>query len=413
MIDTLFIIIIQIAVILIATRGGSYLAIKIGIAPVLGELTAGIVLGPTLFGLLMPEAQAFIFPQVGSVNNEILQNLSWLGLIFLMFIGGLETNMGDLKENLGRALLISAGALFITLTVGFGFAQFLTPQIFPTSNQLALQLFFAIAMAITAIPVLIKILIDLQLLSSRFGVVIVAAGVIVDTAGWVLLALITHGSMEGFSIDHTAITVVQIIIFLIITFTLGRLILNRLVKLQVSDDALSTNFLAAVMALMLLGAATTQYMGIHPVLGAFSVGLMVGMWKLSHAIKEKIEDFAFSFFVPIFLANLGLRANLLLINTWELWGLTLIIILVFSMTTFLGGWLGSRIGRLKKLECFAAGIAVNMQGAMGLVAAKVGLDLGLIPANLYAILVVVAVVRTLISAFGLQIIRKPLLQKTQ
>lgn len=402
MIDTLLIFLLQIAVILVATRAGSLAAIKLGIAPILGELVAGIALGPTLFGLLLPEAQSFIFPGVNSPNYEILQSMSWMGLIFLMFIGGLEVDMSTVRTNFGRASLIAVCALVFSLGIGMTLASMLPHDVFPTPNHQAFDFFFAIALAITAIPVLIKILIDLNLLKTRFGAIIVVAGVIVDTVGWILLAIVIRGATQGFYITETLITCALIAAFLIATFTLGRFVFKRLVGLQGKEDDLSINFLAAVMALMLLGAAITHYLGIHPVLGAFAVGLMVGMWHLSSRIKEKIQDFAFSFFVPIFIASLGLRANLLLIDSWQLWGLTLFIIVIISLAKLFGGALGARLGGLGWAEAGATGIAANAQGAMGLVAATVGYDLGLIPSNLYAILVVVAVIRTLLSAFGLQ-----------
>jgi Kef-type K+ transport system membrane component KefB len=249
------------------------------------------------------------------------------------------------------------------------------------------------------------------LFNSRFGTTAVVAGVIVDTVGWIILGVVTRGTTAGFSLGATLTTLGLIAAFLAVTFTLGRFVLRRLVRLQETEDALSVNFLASVLALMLVGAAVTEYLHIHPVLGAFAVGLMVGMWRLSHRIKEKLADFAFSFFVPIFLATLGLRANLLLINTWQLWGITLLIVLVVSAAKYLGGGLGAKIGGMTWLESIAVGAAANTKGAMGLVAAKAAYDLGVIPANLYAILVVVSLARTLIPIFELQRVKPALLRE--
>ena len=164
------------------------------------------------------------------------------------------------------------------------------------------------------------------------------------------------------------------------------------------------------MALMLLGAAITDRLHCHPILGAFAVGLMVGMWKLSHRVKEKVSDFAFSFFVPVIMATLGLRANLRLINTWQLWAITGIIFVVLSVAKYTGGGLGAKIGGMTWTESAAVGAAANCKGAMGLVAAKVAYDLGIFPGNLYAMLVVVSLVRTLIPIFELQRLRPALLR---
>jgi Kef-type K+ transport system membrane component KefB len=254
---------------------------------------------------------------------------------------------------------------------------------------------------------------DLGLLNTRFATTAIVAGVVVDTVGWVILAIVTRGTTVGFSLEDTVTTFIYIAAFLIVTFTLGRFLLKRLVRLQVSEDALSTNFLASVIALMLIGAAVTEYLHIHPVLGAFCVGLMVGTWRLSHRIKEKLSDFAFSFFIPIFLATLGLRANLWLINTGELWLITLLIIIVVSIAKYSGAGLGARLSGMTWLESTAIGAAANTKGAMGLVAAKVAYDLGVIPGNLYAMLVVVSLVRTLLPIFELQRLRKSLLKEEE
>jgi Kef-type K+ transport system membrane component KefB len=406
--ETLLIFLLEVAVILVATRAGAYAAAKLRIAPVLGELAGGVVLGPSVFGALWPSLQRTLFPGPGDVNAEILDSFSWVGLILLMFVGGLEIGVGEWRRYLGRASLVAGGALVSAFAAGFALAGALPGSYFPTPDALAFRLFFATAVAITSIPVLLKILMDLKLIDTRFGTIAVVAGVIVDAAGWVILGIIARGTAVGFAVGETLKTVGLILIFLAATFTLGRFVFQRLVKLQRSEDALSVNFLAAVLALMLLGAAVTEYLDLHPVLGAFAVGLVVGMWRLSHRIKEKLQDFAFSFFVPIFLASLGLRANLLLLNGWALWAVVAATVVVVSAAKYLGGGVGARLGGLSWRESLAVGAAANTKGAMGLVAAKVGLDLGIIPANLYALLVVVSLTLTLIPAVHLQLMRRRL-----
>jgi Kef-type K+ transport system membrane component KefB len=228
-------------------------------------------------------------------------------------------------------------------------------------------------------------------LNTRFAKTAIVAGVIVDS-GLVIL-IVTRGTTVGFSLEATLTTCGYIVAFLVATLR-WEILLKRLVKLQGSEDALSINFLGSVLAMMLLGAAATEYLHIHPVLGAFSVGLMVGTWKLS-AASEKLSDFAFSFFIPIFLATLGLRANLWLIDSWTLWGITALIVLVVSFAKYFGAGAGARLSGMSWLESTAIGAAANTKGAMGLVAAQVAFDLGVIPANLYAMLVVVSLIRTL------------------
>jgi Kef-type K+ transport system membrane component KefB len=245
-------------------------------------------------------------------------------------------------------------------------------------------------------------------LNTRFGTTTVVAWVIVDTLGWIILGIITRGTAVGFSGLEVLKTLGLIIAFVAITFTLGRFVLRRLVKLQGSDDALSVNFLASVLALMLLGAAATEYLHVHPILGAFTVGLMVGTWPLSHRIKEKIGAFAFSFFIPIFFASQGLRANLLDLDSGRLWGWALLIIGVSWAVPFLGGFGGAKLAGLTWLESRGVGTSAITKGALGLVVASVACDLGVFPPNMFAVLMVVAIVLTIVPIVGLQMLRPKL-----
>jgi len=406
--DTLLVFLIQMALILVATRCGSHVATRLHVAPVLGEIVAGIALGPTVFGLLLPRLQLTLFPGPGSVPDEMLQSMSWMGLILLMFIGGLDVDTGLLRRNLRCALLIASGALACTMALGVGVAGVLPLELLPEQGHTASRIFVALALAITAIPVLIKILLDLGLLSTPFGATIIVAGVVADTVGWILLGMLARATTVGYSLHQTLTSLGLVAVFLLCTFTLGHLFFIRLVKLQRRRDDLSVNFLAAVMVLMLIGASVTHTLGLHPVLGAFAIGLMVGRWRLSESIKHKLEGFAFAFFVPVFLANLGLRANLLLLSSWKAWGTVLLLTGASSLSMLVGGAVGARLGGLGTWESLGAGVGLITNGAMGLVAARLGHDLGLIPSTMYSALVVVAVARTLLAAVGLQLLRSRL-----
>jgi Kef-type K+ transport system membrane component KefB len=370
--------------------------------PIMGELAAGVVLGPTVFGALAPAWQKTLFPPLGTVNGEILTSFFWVGLTLLMFLGGLEIEMETVRRHIGPAFAIALGTVGLAFATGVVFAGFLPADLFPSPSRLALRLYFANALAITAIPMLIKILTDLKLFETRFGKTVVLAGVIIDTIGWLVLAIVTRGTTVGFSFGQTLTTCGLIALFLGGSFLLSRFVLSRLAKLQKADEALSIPFLASVLALMLLSAAVTERLHIHPVLGAFVVGLMVGTWGLSHRVKERLSDFAFSFFIPILLATLGMRANLLLINSWQLWGITALIAVVMCGGKYVGGGLGAKLTGFSWAESAAVGAAVNTKGVLGLVAAKAGFDLGFIPPNLYAMLVVVSLALTFVPVVELQ-----------
>lgn len=405
MVETALVFLLQLALILIVTRAGSYIALRLHLAAIIGELMGGLILGPTIFGLLLPAWHDFLFPAAATASTGILQRFSWLGLILLIFVGGLDIDIKVVRQNLGRALTIALVAMAVTFGAGFLIAGYLPADLFPTNNRLAFRLFFGNALAEIASPIIIKILMDLKLLNTRFGTTAVVAWVIVDTLGWLLLGIITRGTAVGFSAFEILKTLGLILAFVVVTFTLGRFVFRRLVKLQPSEDALSVNFLASVLALMLLGAAATDYLQVHPILGAFTMGLMVGMWPLSHRIKAKIADFAFSFFIPIFFATQGLRANLLVLDTGRLWGWTILIIAVAWAAPYLGGLAGSKLAGLKWLESHAVGTTAVTKGALGLVIASVACDLGVFPPSMFAVIMVVALILTVIPILGLQLVK--------
>ncbi len=406
MAETLLLFMLQLAVILVATRIGSLLAMKLGFTLILGELIMGIVLGPTVFGAILPDAQRYIFPGPGSPNYDIMQNLSWLGLVLLTFLGGLDIELGVLQANFWRAISIASFTLILSLAACYVLMTSLPDSMFPTMDAQAFHYTGAIALTIMGVPLLIKLLMDLKLMGTRFGATIAIAGIMLTSVCWILLGIVTRGIAEGYSLQGTMVTLGLILAFLLATFVLGHFVFKPAVLWSIRHDALGSNAIALVLALMLAGAIATTYLNIHPILGAFTVGIMVGSWRLPGHIREKIQSFTFAFFIPIFIVSLGLRTNLLMLDSWEIWSLTLLVIVVAGLARFGGALLGAMVGGMRWREGVASGIAINTQGAMGLAVATVGYELRIVSELFFSILVLVAMIMTLLPMIALHFVRE-------
>jgi Kef-type K+ transport system membrane component KefB len=406
MAETLLLFMLQLAIILVATRIGSLLAMKLGFTLILGELLMGIVLGPTVFGAILPEAQRYIFPGPGSINYDIMQNLSWLGLILLAFLGGLDIELGVLRANLWRAISIASFTLILSLAACYALLANLPDSMFPSVDAQAFHYIGAIALTIMGVPLLIKLLMDLKLMGTRFGATIAIAGIMLTSVCWILLGIVTRGIVEGYSLQGTMVTLGLILAFLLATLIVGRFVFKPVVLWSIRHDGQGINAIALVLALMLAGALATSYLNIHPVLGAFTVGIMVGSWRLPGHIREKIQSFSFAFFIPIFIVSMGLRTNLLKLDSWEVWSLTLVVVIVAGLARFGGALLGALVGGMRWREGLASGIAINTQGAMGLAVATVGYELRIVSDTFFSILVLVATILTLLPVFALHFVQE-------
>ncbi len=393
---TLLTFILQLALLLTTARALGEIFRRLGQPPVIGELTAGVLLGPSVLGLLAPDLQLAIFPR-DPLQFQILEIIAWLGMIWLLLMTGLETDLAVLR-NLGRAAFYaSVLGMVVPFASAFALGWMLPDRLLMApDHRLIFALFLATALSISAIPVIARILTDLDLMRRNVGVVILGAGVTDDTTGWLLLSIIAGVATRGeLSVTSVALAIASTAAFVAAVYLFGARLVNAL--LQWIDDRVEVRhaMMTAVMVIALLFGAITESIGIHAVFGAFVAGLVIGRSpRLRKTTLEQIEGPLLAIFAPIFFAYAGLKVDLA--HGFEL-GTTLAVIAVACAGKLVGAGAGAYWGGLGFWESLAIGSGMNARGAMELVVALIGLSLGILTAPMYAAIVMVAIFTSAIA----------------
>jgi Kef-type K+ transport system membrane component KefB len=361
---------------------------------VVGEIVAGLILGPTILGAVSPEFFELIFPTAGNAPIA-LDAFTKVAVVLLLFIAGLEVDLHIVLQQGKQALSTS----LLGLTVPF-FIGFIVPYSFPSffegshPNLLLFSLFMGTAMAITALPIIVRMLMDLRLFKTKIGMLVVASAMIDDIVGWmifsVILGLIGKGS--HLSIGYTFMLTLGFAVFML---TIGRWVLNKLLPWVNKNLAWPGGLLSLSLALCFVGAAFTEFIGIHAIFGAFMIGVALGDSEhLSEKAKEIVHQFINNIFAPLFFVAIGLKVNFLLHFDWLL---TLVIILIAFAGKLLGSGLGAYLGGFSKREALAIGFGMNARGAMEIILGLVALEAGLINETIFIALVIMALVTSITS----------------
>jgi Kef-type K+ transport system membrane component KefB/nucleotide-binding universal stress UspA family protein len=364
--------------------------------PVFGELLAGIVLGPSLLGWLFPALSSTLFP-FDAQQYHFLELISWLGMIFLLLFTGLETDLAILKK-LGRpAALASLFGIIIPFASGYGLGTGIPDRFVTNPDQrLIFHLFLGTAMAISAVPVIAKILMDLEVLKRNIGTIIMGAAIVDDIAGWTILSVLIGMQTKG-SLDMLAVSVA---ILSTITFIAGALLVGvravrRLMRWADERVQIEEAHLTAVMIITLTCAAITEKIGIHAVFGAFIAGVVLAQSPRVRAnALEKLAGVVHGVFTPVFFAFVGLRVDLTRLSDLGLVGA---VIGVACAGKLIGCTLGGLLGRLRWWEAVSIGIGMNARGGMELIIALVGLTSGILSSEVYSSLVLMAMVTSLMA----------------
>ncbi|MEH2059294.1 MAG: cation:proton antiporter [Nostoc sp.] len=395
----LLLVLVQLSLLLLVARGLGELMRRINLPPVVGELLAGVLLGPSLFGLILPDLQGLIFPK-SQEQSDLLSVISWLGVLFLLIVTGLETDLKLILRKGKTALLISLGGIIVPFITGFGLGWLLPDSFLANPDKrLVFSLFIATAMSISAVPVIAKVLMDLNLIRRDIGQVTLAAGMTDDTIGWILLSVVSGLASSGkFDFGTIFHSVSAAILFLAIAFTIGRTIVDQILRWV--DDYVGgiSASISVVLILSLSAAALTHALGLEAALGAFVLGILAGQSRrFSNEAGHLLEVFTAAFLAPIFFASAGLKVNLvtLLVPQTLLFGL--IVLAVACVGKFIGAYIGSRVGGLSHWEGLAMGSGMNARGAMEIVVATIGLSLGVLNPQMYSIIVMVAIVTSLMA----------------
>ncbi|MEA1930715.1 MAG: cation:proton antiporter [Euryarchaeota archaeon] len=395
----LLVVVTQLAVLLFVARALGEAVSAVGQPAVVGELLAGVVLGPSILGVVAPTVYADLFV-VSESQFHLLEIVSWIGLIMLLIVTGLETDV-DLVVSKGRtALLLSLGGITVPFATGFALGWYLPAEFVATADgRLVFSLFIATAMSISAIPVIAKVLIELDVIRRDIGQLILAAGMVDDTIGWILLATVAGLAQRGVvDLGAAATTVLSVIVFLGVAFTVGQRAVQELVRWVDNTVGGETAMLTLLMVLALSAGAITQYLGLEAILGAFVVGILVGQVnRFDQALRHTFEVITLGIFAPIFFAIAGLRMNVAALLDPTVFAVGLVVLGVACFGKFVGIIGAAQLAGLSRWEGITIGGGMNARGAMEIIVATIGLGLGILTIEMYSIIVMVAIVTSLMA----------------
>lgn len=387
---------LQFTVLILTARMLADLMRRAGQATVIGELLAGLLLGRSVLGRIAPGLERVIFPPDPLVHH-LLEAGAWIGVIMLLLCAGLETDLGMLRNMRRPAALVSALGIVIPFAGGFAMGMWLPQSYLTGANQrLIFALFMAVAMSISAIPVIAKILIDLDLMRRELGLLILAAGVLDDFAGWMLLSVVAGLASRGV-VDLRTLsgTLAATVAFLLLCYFVGFRIVA--VILRWVDDHAYVEYanLTVIVGVAFGCAVVTQAIGIHAVFGAFIGGVMIGRSarkrKLDH---EQLQAVTMGVLAPVFFAYSGLQADLFAIKSI---GVPALVLGVACAGKFLGCGLGGLLGGLRRREAAVVAAGMNARGGMEIIVALIGLGLGVLTPEMYTVILIVAIVTSLIA----------------
>lgn len=408
--STIGLLLLQIIVILTVARLVGALFRHIGQPQVIGEIVAGILLGPSILGALWPEAFAFLFPEESIAFIEIL---SEFGLILFMFTIGMELRPAEIKSQFRKAFIISQSGIFIPFILGMLLTLFLYDSTSFHVPYLPLALFMGIAMSITAFPVLARIIQERGMSRTHLGSLALNTAAVADIAAWLLLAAVMAIIQSG-SITSALFNFLFLILYIALFFGVIRPLFALVGSVYNKNELVNKTLVAVIFILVLVSAYLTNLLSMHALFGAFMVGLiMPDDNKFRHVITEKVEDVSLSIFLPLFFVSSGLRTELGLINSGALWALLTLLVVVAIVGKVGGTYIAARLCNISKKESLYLGAFMNTRGLMELVVLKIGLDLGVLPPVIFVLLVMMTLITTLMTQPLLQLMNALFKRRTK
>jgi Kef-type K+ transport system membrane component KefB/nucleotide-binding universal stress UspA family protein len=379
---------------------------RIGQPALMGTLLAGIVLGPSLFGWVWPEAQHFIFPQ-DETQKGMIDGLSQVGILMLLLLTGMETDLALVRKSGWAAVAIALCGIAIPFTCGFLLGECGPSAMLGeagSDSHLATSLFLGTALSISSIKIVAMVVREMNFMRRNLGQIIVATAIMEDTVGWVIIAIIfgitgagaASGGQHGVDLLSLGKTVGGVALFLVFCFTAGRWLVFTAIRWV--NDNFRSDFPVITTILVIMGAFAliTQLLGVRTVLGAFMAGVLIGESPiLTHHIQGQLRGMITAFFMPVFFGMSGLSADLTILKDWHLALLTVLLVVIASVGKFSGAFVGAMLGRLKWREGIALGCAMNARGSTEVIVASIGLSMGALSQNLYTMIVTMAVLTTM------------------
>lgn len=392
----------QIVTIIVVAKFFGWICVKLKQPSVIGEMIAGIVLGPSLVGLYFPEFSAFMFPKESLPN---LQFLSQIGLILFMYIVGMELDLSVLRKKAHDAVVISHASIIIPFALGVGLAYFIYKEFAPDGIQFSsFALFMAIAMSITAFPVLARIVQERNLHKTKIGTVVITCAAADDITAWCILAAVIAVVKAG-SFSGSIFVIIMAIVYVFLMIRLVKPFLTRIAESQKGKGFINKALVAVFFLILIISSYLTEVIGIHALFGAFMAGaIMPENVKFRNLFIEKVEDVALVLLLPLFFVFTGLRTQIGLLNDPHLWKIGGLIILTAVIGKFVGSALTAKFLRLNWKDSLTIGALMNTRGLTELIVLNIGYDLGVLGPELFAMLVIMALFTTFMTGPCLDII---------
>ena len=387
---------VQLALLVGAARLLGGIANKLRQPPVVGQLLAGVLIGPSVLGQFYPDTFEWIFSD--STVGSAIYALAWLAVIMVLVVIGYETDLGIISRLRSAALNVSAGALLAPLVV-VGLVALLTPSSFVgTAGRGLYAAFMALALSVAALPVVAKILQDMGMLRRNFGQVTLAVSMTMDSVGWLILAGLAGVAQEGFEPAQLLTSLGGLVLFVGLAATVGRWLLDQAMRLALRGGSNLRAALTVSLVAAIVGGAFTQALGLEAILGAFIVGIILATLRYQMVeVRHVLETITDSFFAPVFFAFSGLRVDIFLLGTPSAIVWTVVLIVLAVLAKLFGTLVGARRAGLGVREAWALGSGLSALGAMGIVVALVGLNLGVLSDTGYTVIVLAAIVTSLIA----------------
>jgi Kef-type K+ transport system membrane component KefB/nucleotide-binding universal stress UspA family protein len=370
---------------------------RIGQPAVMGQLLAGVLLGPSVFGIVWPAAQHTLFP-AGREQKAMLEAISDLGILMLLLLTGMETDLKLVRRARGAAFAVSAAGIAVPFALGLTLGQLLPVSMLPRPDQrLITSLFLGTALSVASVKIVATVVREMNFVRRKVGVTLLASAIIDDTVGWTIIAITSGLALHG---RLSATVILQSLLgtglFLLFSFTLGRRFVFGMIRWTNDRFVSEVPVVTAILIVMGIMALITHLIGVHTVLGAFVAGILVGQSPiLSRHVAEQLRGLVVALFMPVFFALAGLNADLSVLANPQLLALTGALIAIASVGKFSGAFLGGALGGLSRRESMALAVGMNARGSTEVIVATIGLSLGVINRDLFTMIVTMAIVTTL------------------
>lgn len=388
---------VQIIILVVIGRLLGEAMVRLGQPSIMGQIIGGIILGPSVFGLIAPEAQAALFPD-GEAQKAMADAIAQLGILFLLLLAGMETDLG-LALRLRRAATgVSLTGIVLPFAMGFSLGQLLPATLLPDPDaRLVTSLFLGTALSISSVKIVASVVREMDFMRRNVGQLIVASAIIDDTVGWVIIA-VTFSLAQSGHVDLTTLaeSVIGTVAFMALSFTIGRRIVFEIIRWTNDRFRSDLPVLSAIIAIMGAMAIITNAIGVHTVLGAFVAGILVGQSPiLTKQIEGQLRGLTTALFMPVFFGLTGLSTNLSVLGDPSISLLAVGLIVIASVGKFAGAFAGAKVGGFTNAEAIALGCGMNARGSTEVIVASIGLSVGMLDERLFSVIVAMAVVTTM------------------